>query len=289
MGRAGIKRRCVGLLEGVVESRTFLWVWFLAWVLLTGWSFALAASAGSGLASVFMVSVAAALVALHLSVRTGRVQARGEADRKLASDLRQQLKHLRAQFDPHMLFNSLGAVQALMSVDKAAAAELLQHLCGYLRAATCDRPGGCSTLRDEFDRLEHYLEIMKVRMGARLDFDLALPPELAGVQVPRLLLQPLAENAVRHGLEPKAGAVCVEISGAREGGAVVLRIRDTGVGIGPTVEHERDGSGLSLVRGQLRSAYGAQATLTVVPASDADGGTCAEVRLPEALGRLLAA
>lgn len=262
---------------------------FVAWVVIAGWVVGLAAGRGFGPLSVALLSVSPALVALHFFVRARWARARALLDRKRVAGLQQELKQLKAQFDPHMLFNSLGAVGALINLDKAAAAELLQHLCAYLRAATTDRPGDRTTLRDEFDRLEHYLQIMKVRMGARLDFDIALPSELASVQVPRLLLQPLAENAVRHGLEPKVGPVCVEISGSREGGAVVLRIRDTGVGIDPAGEGEREGSGLSVVRGQLRSTYGERATLRVAPAPDEDGGTCAEVRLPDAQEALLAA
>ncbi len=123
-----------------------------------------------------------------------------------------RLKLLEAQLEPHMMFNTLANLRVLIATDPPRAQAMLDHLIAYLRATL----GGARTtlhpLADEFDRLRDYLELMAVRMGPRLAYTLDLPEGLQSTPVPPLLLQPLVENAIRHGLEPQV-----------EGGHITVR------------------------------------------------------------------
>src|SRR5690606_22156517 len=128
-----------------------------------------------------------------------------EAQRQ-ASEAR--LRLLESQLEPHMLFNTLANLRALIGSDPPRAVEMLDRLNAFLRAtlAASRSAAGAQrhTLRDEFARLDDYLALMAVRMGPRLRVVLSLPEPLADCPVPALLLQPLVENAIRHGLEPSA-------------------------------------------------------------------------------------
>jgi LytS/YehU family sensor histidine kinase len=108
-----------------------------------------------------------------------------------------------------------------------------------------------------------------------------LPPSLADVEVPALLLQPLVENSVKHGLEPAVSGGCIEVRAARDGADLLLSVRDTGVGM-TSAAGVQDGTafGLSQVRERLATLFGLRASLTLEPAGDAAGGTVAQVRLP---------
>jgi LytS/YehU family sensor histidine kinase len=114
-----------------------------------------------------------------------------------------RLKLLEAQLEPHMMFNTLANLRVLIATDPPRAQAMLDHLIAYLRATLGGARAALHPLADEFARLADYLEIMAVRMGPRLAFALDLPEALRGVPVPPLLLQPLVENAIRHGLEPQ--------------------------------------------------------------------------------------
>jgi sensor histidine kinase YesM len=121
---------------------------------------------------------------------------------------------------------------------------------------------------------------MAVRMGARLTVRIELPAALRDLPVPPLLLQPLVENAIRHGLEPKVDGGRIEISARREGDALLLEVRDTGGGL--SADHPGDGSrfGLRQVRERLAALYGERASLTLQAAGDDQGGVLARIRLP---------
>ncbi|MGH8820787.1 MAG: sensor histidine kinase, partial [Rhodoferax sp.] len=138
-------------------------------------------------------------------------------------------------------------------------------------------------LQAEFERLADYLELMAVRMGPRLRYTLDLPPELANHPVPTLLLQPLVENSIRHGLEPKVAGGSITVSARRESEWLVLEVSDTGVGM--AVRTGVDGTpatsggfGMAQVRERLGTVYGTSATIDFV-APDA-GGTKAIIRFP---------
>jgi signal transduction histidine kinase len=193
-----------------------------------------------------------------------------------------QLKLLESQLEPHMLFNTLANLRALISVDPARAQQMLDHLIDFLRATLSASRASSHALSAEFSRLADYLALMQVRMGARLQTEFQLPPELAGRPVPPLLLQPLVENAIKHGLEPQRGPGRLQISARSVDGGLELSVRDTGLGLRAAEARPVDaggGFGLTQVRERLQALYGTQARFELVPAEG--GGTLARVWLPD--------
>jgi len=170
-----------------------------------------------------------------------------------------QLKLLQAQIEPHFLFNTLANLDALIGTDPAQARRMLQHLNDYLRATLAATRRERSTLADEFALLRGYLELQAMRMGARLRFRLELPDALAQVGLPPMLLQPLVENALKHGLEPKVEGGEVKVSAREEPGRLVLEVADTGLGKG---SGGGTGVGLANVRERLAAAYDGKAGMT---------------------------
>jgi len=196
-----------------------------------------------------------------------------------------RLTLLRAQLDPHMLFNTLANLQTLIATDVGRAQTMLEHLTQYLRATLDGSRGPAHTLRDEFALLRDYLELMAVRMGPRLRYSLDLPEALAGAALPPLLLQPLVENAIRHGLEPRieGGQVWVRASALISHGTTRLEliVRDDGLGLSAPRQnhgHPRKGFGTAQIRERLTSRYGDQARFELT--SPPEGGTIARIELP---------
>lgn len=171
-----------------------------------------------------------------------------------------RLKLLETQLEPHMLFNTLANLRALIAVDPPRAQQMLDHMIAYLRATLEASRGTTHTLQAEFDRLRDYLELMSIRMGPRLAYALELPAELANEPVPALLLQPLVENAIQHGLEPKVEGGRIRVSARREAGQLVLEVEDTGVGAAPAPGKGK-GFGLTQIRERLAALYGERGTM----------------------------
>ncbi len=193
---------------------------------------------------------------------------------KLATETR--LKLLESQLEPHMLFNTLANLRVLIGVDPARATAMLDQFNDYLRATlAASRREGSHPLALEFQRLRDYLGLMSVRMGERLRFTLDLPDDLAQHPVPPLLLQPLVENAIRHGLEPAVQGGTITVSARREGEALRITVQDTGVGFDGD---PRAGFGLTQVRERLATAFGPQARLNW--SSTAGQGTQITLTLP---------
>ena len=197
----------------------------------------------------------------------------------------QQLKLLESQLEPHMLFNTLANLRVLIGLDPERAQAMLDRLIAFLRASLAGSRARSHPLRQEFDRLRDYLALMEIRMGPRLQTRFVLPAELAAVQVPPLLLQPIVENSIKHGLEPKREGGRIDIEASREGEALVLRVRDSGVGLGlghgAAANDDSGGFGLTAIRERLTTLYGAAAaTFTLEPAADRDGGTLAVIKVP---------
>ncbi|MGE5337852.1 MAG: sensor histidine kinase [Gemmatimonadota bacterium] len=189
-----------------------------------------------------------------------------------------ELRLLRAQLEPHMLFNTLANLRSLIDDDPAMARSMLDQLIVYLRAALAASRSEWTTLEQEFAQLRAYLDIMTVRLGSRLGFEMRLPAELRDTRVPPMLLQPLVENALVHGIEPKVGGGRVTIVAERIAATEVeVVVADTGLGIGDQME-DRAGYGLAHVRERLRSVFGARATLALMP--NLPMGTRAAVRFP---------
>lgn len=203
--------------------------------------------------------------------------AQEEAQRQ-ASEAR--LRLLEAQLEPHMLFNTLANLRALIETDPPRAVHMLDRLNAFLRATLAasrsDAHGNAHSLRDEFERLGDYLELMAVRMGPRLRVRLDLPEALAALAVPALLLQPLVENAIRHGLEPSLRGGEVAVRAWREGGVLHLSVSDDGVGSEQGMGDK--GFGLAQVRERLQTRYGEAARLDW--RSRPGEGTQVELQLP---------
>jgi LytS/YehU family sensor histidine kinase len=188
-----------------------------------------------------------------------------------------QLKLLEAQLEPHMLFNTLANLRALIASDPARATDMLDRLIAYLRATLAASRATMHPLQAEFDRLRDYLELMAVRMGPRLRYTLQLPPELARLHVPTLLLQPLVENSIRHGLEPRVEGGRLDVRAERRGDVLTLEVSDTGTGLGAAAG-ETTGFGLAQVRERLRTAFGPQAALELI--ANQSAGTRAVLTIP---------
>jgi LytS/YehU family sensor histidine kinase len=192
-----------------------------------------------------------------------------------------RLKLLETQLEPHMLFNTLANLRALIDADPQQAQHMLDHMIAYLRATLNASRAATHPLQTEFDRLRDYLELMSIRMGSRLAFELKLPPELAQHPVPALLLQSLVENSIQHGLEPKVDGGRVVVSARRDGDDLVLEVTDTGVGPNgsPNVSSANSaGFGIAHVRERLATLHGAAARVDF--AARAEGGSRVTLRFP---------
>jgi hypothetical protein len=231
-------------------------------------------------ASLLFFSLVPGVIATWFFYTRGRLattEAHAQQAQRQAAEA--QLRLLEAQLEPHMLFNTLANLRVLIALDPPRAQAMLDQLIAFLRATLSASRVGRHALSAEFARLADYLALMQVRMGERLHTRLDLPDELASLPVPPLLLQPLVENSIRHGLEPKVAGGRIEISAARRGETLELRVRDTGVGLSQAAG---DGTrfGLQQVRERLATLYGEHGTLTLAPADDAEGGALALIRLP---------
>ena len=219
---------------------------------------------------------------------------RGKAE-SLANEVTQaQLMLLQSQLEPHMLFNTLAHLRALIGQDTARAHAMLDHLNDYLRttlqATRLPMYQALHPLGNEFSRLGDYLNLMTIRMGPRMAFELDLPPSLATAPVPRFILQPLVENAIRHGLEPQVSGGRIEVQARAEGAQLLLTVRDNGSGISELAladaarPLQADGAqagtswGLSHVRQRLHTLYGERAIMRI--SALATGGTCVKLTLP---------
>ena len=189
--------------------------------------------------------------------------------------LENQLKLLESQLEPHMLFNTLANLRVLIGVDPARAQAMLDRLIAYLRATLGAARVATHPLHVEFERLADYLALMDVRMGARLAVHFELPAELRDVEVPPLLLQPLVENAIRHGLEPKVEGGRIEVAASSDGGQLRLAVTDSGVGIDAAAA---PGFGTTHVRERLAALHGDTARLELRPLPG--GGTAATITMP---------
>lgn len=186
-----------------------------------------------------------------------------------------RLDALASRLQPHFLFNALQSVSALVEEDPARARTMLAQI-GDLLRDTLGAPGdGEVSLREEVALLGRYLAIEQTRFADRLQVMVEVAPEVADVRVPRFLLQPLAENALRHGLAPLAEGGALYITAAPAGSMVRLCVWNDGVPL-PATPHE--GVGLATTRERLTARYGPSATFLLRPASG--GGTEAVIEVP---------
>ncbi|HEU4641849.1 MAG TPA: histidine kinase [Gemmatimonadaceae bacterium] len=168
--------------------------------------------------------------------------------------VRAQLERLKLQLHPHFLFNTLNTITALLATDTRAAERVITGLSELLRVSLHSAGEQEVPLERELELLRRYVEIQEVRFPDRLRVELFIDPEARRALVPNLILQPLVENAIRHGIAPRAAGGRVEVSARREGDRLLLRVLDDGVGSGTTAPNE--GVGLGNTRERLRHLYG---------------------------------
>jgi two-component system LytT family sensor kinase len=195
-----------------------------------------------------------------------------------------ELRALRAEISPHFVYNALTVIASLVRSDPDRSRELMLDFADYTRYSLA-RHGDYTTVADEFHAIETYLALQRALLGDRLRVQIRVAPEVLAVAIPYLVLQPLVENAVRHGIEPRSSPGMVQVRGEAEGSDCVISIEDDGVGMDPAVAkrilagHGRaDSVGLTNVDRRLRNVYGSWFGLVVETAPDA--GTRVVVRVP---------
>ena len=198
------------------------------------------------------------------SLASARAQA--ESAQRLAAET--QLRLLQSQLEPHMLFNTLANLRVLIGLQPQQAQTMLDHLIAYLRATLNASRSNLHPLATEFERVADYLALMAIRMGPRLQVQLHLPEALRQTPVP-LLLQPLVENAIKHGLEPQVAGGLVQVQALQHGAQLHLVVRDTGCGLSrPQGDGAGSHFGLAQVRERLATLYGPRASVTLQDAAD---------------------
>ena len=174
-----------------------------------------------------------------------------------------ELKALRAQVEPHFLYNTLSNVVSLIDREPATAKHMTERLIGYLRHTLDASRRDHATLGDELNIIVDYLEILRLRMGERLAYVIAAADATRALPLSPMLLQPLVENAIKHGLEPKIEGGRITVSAAVHDGALQIRVEDSGLGFGVATDTAGSGSGLANVRARLKALYGDAAKLTI--------------------------
>ena len=192
-----------------------------------------------------------------------------------------KLSLLHAQVEPHFLYNTLASAQLLTRSDPARADEMLGNLIEYLRHSLPRTENAMSSIGVELERAKAYLDILKIRMGSRLNLQIEVPQYLKQVELPPMMLQTLVENAIKHGLEPKSGGGTIWILARAGEGTVAITVADDGQGFS---DHGGGtGIGLRNVRERLRLTYGDAALFSIV--SNFPGGVAATITVPDSTAR----
>jgi two-component system LytT family sensor kinase len=187
-----------------------------------------------------------------------------------------ELRALRAQVNPHFLFNSLNTIADLTVRDPARAETMTVRLAAVFRHVLAHSARPLTTVRDELAFLGTYLYIEEVRFGDRLQVSIGASPEVEGAPIPSLILQPLVENALKHGLGPKPGPGRLWIRAEQDGSELRLTVEDDGMGL--RTARDPHGVGLANIADRLRTLYRDRASVTLEAREG--GGTVATVRLP---------
>jgi histidine kinase/histidine kinase/DNA gyrase B/HSP90-like ATPase len=235
----------------------------------------------AGMATVSLIISAVLSVIFFGRARSARAEAALQAERLRTERIEREaalanLRALQAQIEPHFLFNTLANVTSLIDPQPATAKRMLESFIRFLRASLAATRTQSTTLAMEGELIRAYLDVLQVRMAARLRYRVEVPAELASFALPPMLLQPVVENAIGHGLEPKVEGGEVELRAMREPGGVAIEVADTGVGFGATT---RGGVGLANLRDRLQLLYGDRASLEIL--ENRPCGTRVRIRLPE--------
>ena len=206
-----------------------------------------------------------------------RLRANRRLQRQQATE--SQLRLLQAQIEPHFLFNTLANVQSLIGHNTPGARQMLVDFTDYLRVGLDQLRHADSTLARELDMARSYLQLFQIRMGERLRYSIVADAQACAAILPPLLLQPLIENAITHGLEPKVEGGLVRIHAIVRNGRLEIAVTDDGLGVHAPRRQRRAGNGIALdnIRARLRTRYAGNASLSVVPGA---AGTSASIHLP---------
>jgi two-component system, LytTR family, sensor kinase len=218
-------------------------------------------------------------VAIPIKIwNSARIEHRLQEQEKLLMESR--LDALASQINPHFLFNTLTSISSLIRSQPETARTLIVKLSGLLRRLLRSQEHFV-TLREELEAIDEYLDIESVRFGSKLKIDKQIDPATLDLVVPSMMLQPLVENSIKHGLSPKIGEGCITIRSLRDDGHAIIDVIDNGIGIPPAEAARVKGTGIGLrnVNERLRVIYGAnyQLQLDSVPGE----GTCARIVIPE--------
>jgi two-component system, LytTR family, sensor kinase len=191
---------------------------------------------------------------------------------------RAQLAALRRQMEPHFMYNTLNSIAGLVRDHRNdAAVSMIVGLSEFLRRASADSHRSQVTLLEEVEYLRRYLEIQKMRFGERLQMSVDIPAELLRAQVPNLLLQPLVENAIKHGIAKRVAGGCVRVAGARENGSLLLSVYNEGSKLPVDWEETHTGVGIGNLRTRLQILHGKESRLEL---RQANAGVEVVVTLP---------
>jgi two-component sensor histidine kinase len=226
-----------------------------------------------------VVSYAVIVVVAYAAHDRRRSEIRKIRATRLAQQLtRARLTALRGQLQPYFLFNTLNAIAELVHVDAAAADLMIMRLAALLRRVVDADRGHAVALREELALLDAYLGIVRVRFGDRLRVAVRTNPTAGEALVPTLLLQPIVENAIKHGIEPRESGGQVDVEIRRQGDRLAIDVSDNGHGPANAVGAWHEGVGLRNTRRRLRAMYGADHELVVHPRPD--GGVRISIVLP---------
>ena len=292
-GTSGAAPRSTTSKEALREIRSgvaVMWWGFFDWLAVVSWKILLLISFLSLVLGgifkhptlVFTLIIASFILkAVAVGKRKAEVTAseatkRAETEQLERTVLEARMEALQAQIEPHFLFNTLASIDQLILTDPPRASRMQQSLIRYLRSAMPQmRDGRRSTLGQQVDLCSAFLEIMAVRMEGRLQAVVNVPEGLKSAVFPSMMLQTLVENAIKHGLEPKAEGGRLEIGAEIVDGQLAVRVLDTGIGFMPKAEA---GVGLANIRERLKVLYNGRAELIIsVPP---EGGTCATIKVP---------
>ena len=183
---------------------------------------------------------------------------RVEAAERAAAEA--NLRALQAQIEPHFLFNTLANVTSLIHTQPDDAKRMLEDFIAYLRATLAATREARTTLGREFEMMKNFLSILQIRMGDRLQVDINLPNDLKDMTMPPMLLQPLIENAIKHGLEPKVEGGNITLKAERAGDQLRICVIDTGLGF---ASNPSNGIGLKNVRERIEKLYGNAGSVSI--------------------------
>ena len=264
--------------------RFFDWLAIVSWktlLIVYGLGLILAAALNRPNPFFLFVLVSAIIKVVAGGKRRAELTARQETQRADTEQLERtvleaRMEALQAQIEPHFLFNTLGSIDQLIQTDPPRASRMQQSLIRYLRSAMPQmRDGSRPTLGLQIDLCGAYLEIMAVRMEERLRTNVSVPEGLKSAIFPSMMLLTLVENAIKHGLEPRAAGGRLEIGAEIVDGQLAVHVLDNGVGFSPKGD---GGVGLANIRERLKALYKGRAELIIsVPAA---GGTCATIKVP---------